>query len=169
MTLVTKIISGINSGVERAALIFASENGVEYCGWVPESQKNQHSILNSDFNGIRILPNTKASDCIKRNVLSSDATLLITCGGLFGESNYYKKIAAKYKKTWLHLDLDKNSPFHCAVVLSKWLLKNKIRVLTVSGSKNSDSAGIEKTVKKIFEALWIILLDERHPVNPAKS
>ena len=168
MTLVTKIVSGTNSGVERAAINFASEYGIDHCGWVPESQKDQFIKVDSCSNGIEFLQNSKASECIRRNVLFSDGTLLITCGELFGRSDYYRKIAKNLKKKWLHLDLDKNTPFNCALMIKKWLLKNKIRILTVSGAKITDSPSIEKTVKKIFEAVWYMLADERPSINSAR-
>lgn len=96
--MLNKIISEINPGVERAMQNFASEFGISHCGWIPECQRSQFSQLNSDVNGINILPNSNASDCIRQNVLSSDATLLITYGALFGNSGYYRKTATTYKK-----------------------------------------------------------------------
>jgi hypothetical protein len=152
--MLNKIISGINPGVERAILNFASEYGISHSGWIPECQRSQFLQLNSDLNEINILPNSKASDCMRKNVLSSDATLLITYGELFGNSDYYRKAATTYKKKWLHLDLKKTSPFQCALDICDWLIKNNIRVLTVSGSKITDAPSIEKTVRKIFEAVW---------------
>jgi len=68
-----------------------------------------------------------------------------------------EKQQRRIRKKWLHLDLNKTSPFQCALDISDWLIKNNIRVLTVSGSKITDAPSIEKTVRKIFEAVWKII------------
>ena len=158
--MLVEIITGINDGVERAALNFAEEFGIKHRGWVPGEK-----YFEDDRNTVKYQRNMQLSQnisrCIEKNVLASDATLLITSGRLFGGSEYYKKMAVKHKKKWFHVNLDENTPFQIALTINHWLRKHDIRVLTISGSKKSEMPGIQKTVEKILNAIWEMTKDEK--------
>lgn len=79
---VTRIVSGGQTGVDRAALDVARRLGIPYGGWCPrgglaEDHPEPPGLL-SDYPNLRETPSADSAERTAWNVRDSDATLVIT-------------------------------------------------------------------------------------------
>lgn len=138
---VVKIISGGQSGVDRAALDFAIKFGIPHGGWCPKGRKAEDGEISEHYQ----LMETKTSDYQERtfkNVMDSDGTLIIVDkqsiiegSGTFNTVKYLKDAGKPYFIVDLHKPTSEND-----VIV--WLMYNRIRILNVAGKKESSCKGI---------------------------
>lgn len=75
-----KIVSGGQTGVDMTALEFARQNGLAYGGWVPKGRTNEAGQIPEHFTGLIETGTEKVVERTRRNVVSSDATLIFVDG-----------------------------------------------------------------------------------------
>jgi len=83
--MLTKIISGGQTGADQAALDAAIEMGIPHGGWIPKGRLTEAGPLPEKYN----LQEMPSKDYLKRtqqNVLDSDGTLFFSHGDLTGGS-----------------------------------------------------------------------------------
>ncbi len=80
-----KLVSGGQTGVDRAALDVALELGIDHGGWVPKGRAAGDGPLPSRYR-VRETPSEDRAERTGRNVADADATLLISHGPLTGGS-----------------------------------------------------------------------------------
>jgi len=130
------IVSGGQSGVDRAALDFAIENNIEYGGYVPKGFKSEDDGLTRDK-----YPNmveSRSSDYKVRteeNVINSDGTLIIY-KNLSGGTKLTVKFAEKHNKPYLLIKIP-NDIKENANSIQKFVDENSIEVLNVAGNRGS--------------------------------
>ncbi|MFL6540447.1 MAG: YpsA SLOG family protein, partial [Chthoniobacterales bacterium] len=78
-----KIISGGQTGVDRAALDAALSLGIESGGWCPTGRLAEKGRIPDQY-PVRELPNGGFPERTLQNVLDSDATIIIHPGSLHG-------------------------------------------------------------------------------------
>src|SRR5262245_56015878 len=71
-----KIISGGQTGVDRAALDFALEHGFEQGGWCPQGRLAEDGRIEAKYN-LRETASAEYGERTRQNVLDSDATLIV--------------------------------------------------------------------------------------------
>ncbi|HEV2727380.1 MAG TPA: putative molybdenum carrier protein, partial [Solirubrobacterales bacterium] len=99
-----KLVSGGQTGADRAALDVAMGLGIDHGGWVPKGCSAEDGPLPSRYR-VRETPSEDRAERTKRNVVDSDATLLISHGPLAGGSELTRKVAAALGKPVLHVEL----------------------------------------------------------------
>lgn len=145
------IISGGQTGVDRAALDVALEHNFQCSGWCPKGRKAEDGPLPARYP----VKETKSSDYRVRtelNVKETDGTLVLTWGKPTGGTAFTIKLAHKHKKPCLVLGLEKNDP-EIVMTIKNWIEKNNVRVLNVAGPRESKTPGIYKTAKDILIGL----------------
>jgi len=160
MFKVQKIISGGQTGADRAALDFAIDNDIPYGGWVPKGRRTEDGRLPVKYH-LQEMPTEDYSKRTLQNVLDADGTVIISHGFLTGGSALTREFAIQYKKHWLHIDLKELSLPEGAEKLSSWLKENEIAVLNVAGPK----AGKDP---KVYEAV-LRLLKETFNTSPSAA
>jgi putative molybdenum carrier protein len=157
-----KIISGGQTGVDRAALDVAIERGMEWGGWCP------HGGWAEDFPdapGLLVkyprLKETPLSNPVQRtewNVRDSDAALIITDGAGMSVSigtGRAHRWAHQHGKPELVVDAtDANAPARAAA----WLVAQRKRfgphmTLSIGGPRESEAPGIYGRAKGLIIAL----------------
>ncbi|MEJ2094283.1 MAG: putative molybdenum carrier protein [Gammaproteobacteria bacterium] len=134
-----KIISGGQTGVDRAALDVAIELGIDHGGWCPAGRKAEDGQIPSHYR----LTETRETDYVTRtrlNVRDSDGTLILSLGETSGGTLKTFEIATELGRPLLLVDLNKplaNSEFH------DWLSTNQIKVLNIAGPRESKYSGIQ--------------------------
>jgi hypothetical protein len=135
---VKRIVSGGQTGVDRAALDVALSLGIEHGGWCPRGRLAEDGTIPARY----LLTETASSDYAERtekNVLDSDGTLILYRGRLSGGTSLTRSLAQWYRKPCITFDLEKRVNVGRA---QRWLDENKIRVLNVAGPRESSAPGI---------------------------
>src|SRR4030095_6805682 len=98
-----KIVSGGQTGADRAALDWAIEHGVPHRGWCPQGRRAEDGRIGPQYN----LKETPESQYVQRtewNVRDSDGTLLVTLDNrLSGGTKQTLQFARRYRKPCLRL------------------------------------------------------------------
>lgn len=152
---IRKIVSGAQTGADRAALDFAIEHGIEYGGWVPKGRKAEDGAVPARYS-VRELPEGGYSERTEKNVIDSDGTLIVSRGELEGGSLLTLEKTEKHGKACLHIDLNNIAPFDAAIDIHEWIVEKRIKVLNVAGPRASKDPGIYKAVYDILEVVFHI-------------
>jgi hypothetical protein len=147
------IMSGGQTGADRAALDAALDAGVEIGGWVPQGRRAEDGVIVDKYSGLRETESPHYEERTRCNVRDSDATLIITHGELHGGSRFTRDMAQEMGKPFIHVDLD-NLPHDLAVaMIREWLEPLQGEKLNVAGPRESSDGRIYKAVKKIITDL----------------
>jgi len=133
-----KIISGGQTGTDRAALDFALKNGINCGGWCPAGRLAEDGIIPDRYP----LRETASSDPSERTVLNvndSEGTLIICCTEADEGSRHTISMAKEVKKpVYIIRETDVINPKEFNI----WLDVNKINVLNVAGPRESNDPGV---------------------------
>ena len=150
--MIKKIISGGQTGVDRAALDVAFELGMPCGGWCPKGRKAEDGAIDSHFP----LQETESEEYpvrTERNVLEADGTLILTHGKPTGGTAFTIKMAEKHKKPYLVIDLSRNMD---STEVVTWIKAQGIAVLNVAGPRESKCPGIHgravNFLREVFNA-----------------
>ncbi len=136
--MIERVISGGQTGVDRAALDVALKLGLPCGGWCPRGRRAEDGPLKE----IYPLQETPSSDYTQRtrwNVRDSDGTVVLYKSSLLGGSALTVELARKHNKPCLVIDLCEDSS---PEILLDWLKLQQIRTLNVAGTRESGSTGI---------------------------
>ncbi|MGV8056655.1 MAG: HAD-IA family hydrolase [Smithellaceae bacterium] len=148
--MITKIVSGDQTGADRAALDFAIQHNIPHGGWIPKGRLTEEGPLPYQYQ----LWEMKSRSYVKRteqNVIDSDGTLIISHGKLAGGSEFTRQFAKKHNRPWMHIDLNNAAMPESAELINKWIEGNKIKTLNVAGPRASKDAAIYKGVMNLLE------------------
>jgi hypothetical protein len=153
--LIRKIISGAQTGADRAALDFAIKSGIPHDGWVPKGRIAEDGIIPEKYN-VHESPSKDYKRRTELNVLHSDGTLILTHGELTGGSLLTKKYAIKHKKPCLHINLISTPVFKATTDISRWIKVYNIKILNIAGSRASKDPKIYDATIKVLEAVFLL-------------
>ena len=102
--MIKKIISGAQSGVDRAALDFALKFNIPYGGWIPKGRIAEDGPLPDKYQ-LQEMPTSSYPKRTEQNVIDSDGTLIFSRGKPTGGTENTRKMVLKHKKQLLHIDL----------------------------------------------------------------
>jgi hypothetical protein len=136
-----KIISGGQTGADRAALDWAIAEGVEHGGWCPKGRLAADGPLDEKYK----LSETESDGYrqrTKRNVADSDATLILNLGVLDGGTHQTLRFAQTLRKPHLVIQLDEPDFERCVQALCLWLSVHAPNRLNVAGPREEKRPGI---------------------------
>lgn len=153
----TKIISGGQTGVDRAGLEAARVTGIETGGWAPKGFRT----LNGNDLSLRDLYNLKEIDSYsyaartELNVLHSDGTIRIAKNFFSpGELCTLKNIKL-HNKPYFDIPVkDEMIPYR---LISDWLIHNNISTLNVAGNAEQTYNGIGKKAYYYLKGLFKLI------------
>src|SRR5438309_6802555 len=96
----TKIISGGQSGVDRAALDVALELGISCGGWCPKGRRAEDGVIPEQY-PVRENASTSYPPRTEMNVRDSDGTLILTNGRPDRGTALTVNLAKRYEKPCL--------------------------------------------------------------------
>lgn len=132
-----KIVSGGQTGVDRAALDVAIAIGVAHGGWCPAGRLAEDGSIPSRYE----LQETESADYpvrTEQNVIDSDATLIIYEDKLKGGTLLTRKICRRLDKPHLCLRMNEEQ----IVTVRQWLARTKPSTLNIAGPRESTAPGI---------------------------
>ncbi|MEN8189341.1 MAG: putative molybdenum carrier protein [Thermodesulfobacteriota bacterium] len=144
-----KIISGGQTGADRAALDFAIEHDIPHGGWIPKGRLTEEGPLAVRYQ-LEEMPGKNYAKRTEKNILESDGTLIISHGKITGGTALTRRLAEKHSRPWLHIDLEKVSGKQAAVMIKKWVTTDNVRVMNVAGSRASGDPRIYDAVKSLL-------------------
>ena len=103
--MIKKIVSGGQSGADRAALDVAIKFGILHGGWIPKGRITEEGPLPEKYQ-LKEMPTDSYPERTEQNVIDSDGTLIFSRGNPTGGTEYTRKMVLKYKKPSLHIDLN---------------------------------------------------------------
>lgn len=145
----TRIISGGQTGVDRAALDIAIELGMPHGGWCPCGRIAEDGIIDVHYQ----LYETDSEDYARRtdfNVRDADGTLILNAGELSGGTALTVQCARQLNKPYLIINL--NEPFSFEPVYA-WLNRHGIKILNIAGPRESKCQGIYSLTEQFLRAL----------------
>jgi Circularly permutated YpsA SLOG family len=145
-----KIVSGGQTGVDRAALDVALELALPCGGWCPRGRKAEDGSIPARYP----LTETRSADYAQRtewNVRDADATLVLTRGQPSGGTALTIDVAQRLGKPCLVIDLD-GAPNVDAV--RSWIQSENVGILNVAGPRESQSPGIHAAATGFLRRLF---------------
>jgi len=163
--MVRKIVSGGQTGADRAALDFAMEWNISHGGWIPKGRRAEDGVLPEKYR-LREMNSIDYARRTEQNVIDSDATLIFSHGKLTGGSLLTRKMALKHGRPRLHVDLQKTNSFSAAQSIYTWIKEQRIGVLNVAGPRQSQDKRIYRATFDILEAAFQLSMISTH-MNPS--
>jgi predicted Rossmann fold nucleotide-binding protein DprA/Smf involved in DNA uptake len=147
------IISGGQTGVDRAAFDFALENGIEISGFVPKNRRAEDGAISARYPNLAETATQNYAERTELNVQNSDATLIFSHGKLGGGSLLTKKFARRHRKPFLHIDFLEFSIEGAAEKTRQWLALINCERLNIAGPRASTDERIYEKTKLFLKAL----------------
>ena len=152
--MLKKIISGGQTGVDRAALDAAIRLGIPHGGWLPKGRLTEDGCLPEHYN-LEEMPTDSYQKRTDKNVMASDGTLLISRGTPTGGTDYTRMQVLRRGKQLLGLDLNNQSNLKdAASLIAAWIELQRIEIVNVAGPRASkDPCVYQDTLNLLIFAL----------------
>jgi len=144
-----KIISGGQTGVDRAALDAALAYGIDVGGWCPQGRRAEDGTIPDEY-PLRETPSDDYEQRTAWNVRDSDGTLIIAPMPLSGGTALTKTEAEEQGKPVLHVRPADPVP---VPMIRAWGTEQNIQVLNVAGPRASEVDGIYEAARTILDDL----------------
>jgi len=152
---VQKIISGGQTGADRAALDWAIANGFAYGGYIPAGRWAEDGRIADKYQHLVELETDDLAVRTERNVIEADATLIVARGKLTGGTLYTWKVAGKHRRPVLVAELGRFSIENAADKARVWLELAGASVLNIAGPRASKAPSIYKDTYKLLETIFL--------------
>jgi hypothetical protein len=157
MPRLQKIVSGGQTGVDRAALDAAMALGIDHGGWCPLRRRAEDGRIPAAYQ----LVETESADYkvrTERNVIDSDGTLILARGPLSGGTLLTRIFAEERGKPCLAIDLSQltsDARRQQAVDdVCQWLQSYGIAIVNVAGPRESQNPGIALDSQAFLQSVF---------------
>jgi hypothetical protein len=163
--MIRRIVSGGQTGADRAALDWAIQHDVPHGGWCPKGRKAEDGPLDTRYQ----LTETETANYSERtrlNVADSDGTLIVNLGDLDGGTLKTLAFTEELGKPIFVVQIDLESEgldLNLATQINEWIRLHSISKLNLAGPRESKRPGTFAAAWKILDAL--ALIDAIKPVS----
>ena len=155
-----KIVSGGQTGVDRAALDAALELGADAGGWCPEGRTAEDGILPAHY-PLQELPGAGYRQRTKRNGIDSDGTVISYFGFPSGGTEQTIHFCISEKKPYLLIDGDELSIERASTRVRDFLELNSIEVLNVAGPRASGEPRGYTYIRELLSMTFLLVRRRR--------
>jgi hypothetical protein len=134
-----KIISGGQTGVDRAALDVALEHRIDCGGWCPAGRLDEFGKI-PDHYPLQELQSGDFTERTLQNVRDSDGTVVIYPGKLLGGTEQTVRFCVELNRSHQLINASEISPESAAKLIGDFVRTNKISILNVAGPRQSEWA-----------------------------
>lgn len=162
-----KLISGGQTGVDRAALDVAIELALPHGGWCPRGRLAEDGPLSLHYRLVETR-SPRYSVRTRLNVRDSDGTLILYRGAITGGTRLTRQIARQLSRPCICGDLGTQRTTHSQLPsphdetlhdemlqdeIARWLARHNIRCLNVAGPRESTSPGIYQQAYRLLRGV----------------
>lgn len=144
-----KLISGGQTGVDRAALDVGLALGLAVGGWCPKGRRAEDGRIPDRYPLVET-PERNYQTRTRRNIEDSDGTLILNLGKLDGGTALTARHARQISKPCLVVALEDGIE---PATFRDWLAANHIQVLNVAGPRESKRPGVYAAAVRCLETL----------------
>ena len=146
-----RILSGGQTGVDRAALAWAIRRGLPYEGWCPKGRLAEDGRIPRRYR-LRETPSRTYAQRTKWNVRDSDVTVIFSYSSrLSGGSRQTLEECRKFRKPVLHVAQEIFTILEGATLLRQFLRHHRARRLNVAGPRKSEEPGSGRFVQSVLD------------------
>jgi hypothetical protein len=166
---VTKIVSGGQTGADRAALDWAISQGLPHGGWCPLGRRAEGGKIPAKYQ-LQETTSPGYAARTEQNVQDADGTVIFSVSPrLTGGTLLTYELAQRHRKPLLHLHLETTVPERR---LLAFLHQHAIRVINVAGPRASQAPAVASFVANTLdrahaEHIRARSKSEEHPRLPA--
>jgi len=143
------IISGGQTGADRAALDVALELGIPHGGWVPKGRWAEDGPLAARYH-CQEIDSPQPAVRTAANVRDSDAILIFAHGPLTGGTALTFDVAQQLRKPVLCIDFLTADEAEVTQAVTAWLAECQPQVLNVAGPRASNDPLIYDAVSRVL-------------------
>lgn len=132
-----KIISGGQTGVDRAVLDVALKHGIECGGWCPAGRLDELGKIPDQY-PVQELEAGGFTERTLQNVKHSDGTIVIYSGKLGGGTEQTIRFCVELKRPHQVIDATQLSPEDGANFIADFVRNNNIAILNIAGPRQSE-------------------------------
>jgi hypothetical protein len=144
-----KIISGGQTGADRAALDAAIALNIPHGGWLPKGRKTEAGPLPPHYS-LRETTSRRYRERTEKNIVNADATLLFSFGPLSGGSALTEALTLRHNRPCLHIDFELVNEAQATALVKQWLVELQPAILNVAGPRASSEP-------RIYPAVYALL------------
>lgn len=156
-----RIVSGGQTGVDRAALAWAVRNHFAHGGWCPRGRKGEWGPIPMRYH-LRETPTGTYEQRTLLNVRDSDGTLILSLReGLSAGSAKTARFCLELGKPRVHLAAEILTPREAGLAVRHFVARHHIRTLNIAGPRASEEESVERFVRAV--------LDEAFEIRPRRA
>lgn len=146
---VISIISGGQTGADRAALDFAVAHGIPHGGWCPRGRRAEDGVIGPEY-ALQETPSSHYSQRTQWNVRDSDATVVFSIRPILtGGTRLTWELAQRLGNPVIHLSRD-GGVAPAVTKLREFLEEHQVRTLNVAGPRASQESEIAAFVTAVL-------------------
>jgi hypothetical protein len=149
-----KVISGGQTGVDRAALDAAISCGLDYGGSVPAGRMAEDGPIDMRYTNLLELSRGTYRDRTLKNVEDGDATLIFARGKPKNGTAYTISCARKLRKPILIIDMVEQDEISHVKKVLEWFESIRPEVINIAGPRESKSPGIYGQVLNVLTSVF---------------
>ncbi len=151
--MLKKIISGGQTGVDRAALDAALNFNFPCGGFCPRGRKAEDGIISNEY-PLQEHHSHNYSQRTLENVLVADATLIIYTNKLRGGTGLTLRLCKDHNKKHLLINAAEHETDKAAKITQNFIQQHKIEILNVAGPRKSQWLEGYEYVYSTFELIF---------------
>jgi hypothetical protein len=149
LKLLDTIISGGQTGVDRAALDAGLDCGIPIGGWCPAGRRAEDGQIPEGY-PLEELDSPDYAARTEKNVVAADATLILNIGVLADGTELTVRLARKNRKPYLVVQLDGDED---PATVAVWIRALGVRVLNIAGPRESKRPGVYACALRFVQKL----------------
>jgi hypothetical protein len=147
-----RIVSGGQTGADRAALDAALDAGTPCGGWCPRGRRAEDGVIPRHY-PLTEIDSPHYPDRTLRNVQDSDATVILSFGALTGGSAATSRFCREAGRPCLVIDANHASTAQAARFISQFIAEHEVETLNVAGPRASGQPAIHDYVYAALSTL----------------
>jgi hypothetical protein len=144
------VVSGGQTGADRAALDWAIRHGIPHGGWCPRGRRAEDGPIDARYD----LQETASASYARRtwlNVRDSDATLIFNQGPLEDGTLETLRCAEALNQPYRIFQLEGDTLEAVTRAVIGWLKEGRFARLNIAGPRESKRPGIHASVSEVLE------------------